>query len=226
MVRETLTLEGHLIDSDILRRVFDRVVEEGGEFEVQEFKVGARTTSRRSPASRCARATRRGSTASSRRCATWGATSQVADCRFAPAEQDGILPDDFYSTTNFDTSVRIDGRWLTAVDQKMDSALVLREGVPHCVKQGRCARARGSRCAARHPRAAARAQPRLRGLRLHVERRLGRGQQGDRDPRGGARDEARARGGGADRGGSRPGRRPLGRGARARAASSARAGWT
>ncbi len=40
MVRETLTLEGHLIDSDILRKVFDRVVEEGGEFEVQEFRVG------------------------------------------------------------------------------------------------------------------------------------------------------------------------------------------
>ena len=40
MVRETVTLEGHLIDSDILRRVFDRVVEEGGEFEVQEFRVG------------------------------------------------------------------------------------------------------------------------------------------------------------------------------------------
>ena len=40
MVHDTITLEGHLIDSDIMRRVFDRVVEEGGEFEVQEFRVG------------------------------------------------------------------------------------------------------------------------------------------------------------------------------------------
>ena len=40
MVQETVLLEGHLIDSDILKKVFDRVVEEGGQFEVLEFRVG------------------------------------------------------------------------------------------------------------------------------------------------------------------------------------------
>src|SRR5260370_34700474 len=40
MVQETVLLEGHLIDSDILKKVFDRVVEEGGAFEVLEFRVG------------------------------------------------------------------------------------------------------------------------------------------------------------------------------------------
>ena len=40
MVQETVTMEGHLIDSDILRRAFNRIVEEGGEFEVVEFRVG------------------------------------------------------------------------------------------------------------------------------------------------------------------------------------------
>jgi hypothetical protein len=40
VVHETVVLEGHLIDSDIMRRVFDRVVEGGGAFEVQEFRVG------------------------------------------------------------------------------------------------------------------------------------------------------------------------------------------
>ena len=40
MVHETVTMEGHLIDSDILRRVFNHVVEEGGGFEVLEFRVG------------------------------------------------------------------------------------------------------------------------------------------------------------------------------------------
>ena len=34
MVHETVTMEGHLIDSDILRRAFARIVEDGGEFEV------------------------------------------------------------------------------------------------------------------------------------------------------------------------------------------------
>ena len=39
MVNETITLEGHLIDSDIMRRVFDKVVEEGGEFEVLSTEI-------------------------------------------------------------------------------------------------------------------------------------------------------------------------------------------
>ena len=109
MVHDTITLEGHLIDSDIMRRVFDRVVEEGGEFEVQEFRVG-RTNDEPSFArieirsadphalDRILEAVR-----------YLGATTEVGDCAFAPAEADGILPDAFYSTTNFETLVRIDG---------------------------------------------------------------------------------------------------------------------
>jgi lysine-ketoglutarate reductase/saccharopine dehydrogenase-like protein (TIGR00300 family) len=140
MVHETITLEGHLIDSDIMRRVFDRVVEEGGEFEVLEFRVG-RTNDQPSFArveirskdphalDRILEAVR-----------YLGATTEIGDCAFAPAEADGILPDDFYSTTNFDTFVRIDGRWVEARNQKMDSALVLRGGEPVCVKQGQVKR--------------------------------------------------------------------------------------
>ena len=40
MLHETVTMEGHLIDSDILRKAFARIVEDGGEFEVLDFKVG------------------------------------------------------------------------------------------------------------------------------------------------------------------------------------------
>jgi lysine-ketoglutarate reductase/saccharopine dehydrogenase-like protein (TIGR00300 family) len=149
MVRETLTLEGHLIDSDILRKVFDRVVEEGGEFEVQEFRVG-RTNDEPSFTRIEVRARdEEGLDRILEALRYLGATSEVADCRFGPAEQDGILPDDFYSTTNFDTLVRIDGRWVVAADQKMDSALVLRDGVPHCVKQRQVRQ--GERVALRGP---------------------------------------------------------------------------
>lgn len=137
MVQETVLLAGHLIDSDILKKVFDRVVEEGGEFEVLDFHVG-RTNDAPSSARLAVKAPDpqildrilEG-------LAYLGATqAEVADARFAPAEADGILPDEFYSTTNYDTTVRIDGKWEGARDQKMDSALVMREGAPTCVKQG------------------------------------------------------------------------------------------
>ena len=137
MVRETITLEGHLIDSDIMRRVFDRVVEDGGEFEVLEFRVG-----RKNDEPSFARIDVRAADPQAldtilEGVRYLGATTDTGDASFAPAESDGILPDEFYSTTNFDTLAcgwTAGGRrWR---DQRMDCALVLRDGRPHCVKQG------------------------------------------------------------------------------------------
>jgi lysine-ketoglutarate reductase/saccharopine dehydrogenase-like protein (TIGR00300 family) len=135
LVQETVRLEGHLIDSDILRRVFDRIVEEGGEFEVLDFKVG--TTNEHPSSAEIAVKAKDPHTLDVilEGLGYWGAVAALGDARFAPAEADGILPDEFYSTTNFDTLVRIDGRWAQALDQKMDCALVMREGAPRCVKQ-------------------------------------------------------------------------------------------
>jgi lysine-ketoglutarate reductase/saccharopine dehydrogenase-like protein (TIGR00300 family) len=139
VVHETVVLEGHLIDSDIMRRVFDRVVEGGGEFEVLEFRVG-RTNQEASFARIDVRAPEPETLEAIVEGLSYlGAVSEAGggDCAFAPAEADGILPDEFYSTANFDTWVRAGGRWLAAEDQRMDCALVMREGRPRCVKQGK-----------------------------------------------------------------------------------------
>jgi lysine-ketoglutarate reductase/saccharopine dehydrogenase-like protein (TIGR00300 family) len=149
MVHETVTMEGHLIDSDILRRAFARIVEDGGEFEILEFKVGKTNDD--------ASFARLSVTAPDpehldrilEALSYLGAAAVVADARFAPAEADGIVPDEFYSTTNFDTHVRVDGKWEAAREQKMDCALVLRGGVPRCVKQGQVKK--GERVALRGP---------------------------------------------------------------------------
>ncbi len=136
MVQETVTMEGHLIDSDILRRAFARIVGEGGEFEIQEFRVG-RTNAEPSFVSLTVKARDPALLDQIlRELAYLGAAADLGDACFAPAEADGILPDEFYSTSNFDTFVRVAGQWHAAQDQKMDSALVLRDAVPCCVKQG------------------------------------------------------------------------------------------
>jgi lysine-ketoglutarate reductase/saccharopine dehydrogenase-like protein (TIGR00300 family) len=148
MVEETVTMEGHLIDSDILRKAFARVVEGGGDFEVLEFRVGKTNDSpsfiRLAVKAEAPEAVDRiledlsylGASIEAHGKGKRAASKVVEDCRFAPAEADGILPDEFYSTTNFDTFVRVDGRWEPAREQRMDCALVLRENVPLCVKQG------------------------------------------------------------------------------------------
>jgi lysine-ketoglutarate reductase/saccharopine dehydrogenase-like protein (TIGR00300 family) len=67
--------------------------------------------------------------------APFGVRFAPVDARTAPAERDGILPDEFHATSNFDTFIRIAGRWQAVRDQKMDCAIVLRDGAPTCVKQ-------------------------------------------------------------------------------------------
>jgi lysine-ketoglutarate reductase/saccharopine dehydrogenase-like protein (TIGR00300 family) len=136
MVQETVSMEGHLIDSDILRKTFDRIVEGGGEFEVLDFHVG-RTNDEASRARLTVTAPDPAALDRILESLTYlGATAEIGDARFEPAEADGILPDEFYSTTNFETFVRVDGKWQEALDQKMDSALVKRDGSLRCVKQG------------------------------------------------------------------------------------------
>ena len=151
-----------------------------------EFRVG-RTNDEPSHARLAVARPRPGtrSTASSRVWPTWARRPWSRDAASRRPRRDGILPDEFYSTTNFETFVRVDGALGAAcATQKMDCALVLRDGAPRCVKQGRVRPGEPVRAARRrHPRASAGAEPRLLRVRLHVERHLGGGQQGHRHRR-------------------------------------------
>jgi lysine-ketoglutarate reductase/saccharopine dehydrogenase-like protein (TIGR00300 family) len=51
-----------------------------------------------------------------------------------PADRDGCVPDDFYSTTNMRTHVRVAGRWIEVERQRMDAVIVLEDGRAVCRK--------------------------------------------------------------------------------------------
>jgi lysine-ketoglutarate reductase/saccharopine dehydrogenase-like protein (TIGR00300 family) len=62
--------------------------------------------------------------------------SSAPDATFVPAPSDGVLPENFFSTTNLPTYVRIKGAWQMPREPRMDSALVLdRDGL--WVREGR-----------------------------------------------------------------------------------------
>jgi len=141
MVQEIVTLEGHIIDSDVLRRVMGKIVETGGSFEIEEFRVG-RTNEEPSYARLAVRAEDPATLDRVLESLSYlGAASQVRDAAFAPAEADGILPDEFYSSTNLPTFVRSGGRWEEVGEQRMDCAVVRRDGRLLCVKQRKVRRA-------------------------------------------------------------------------------------
>jgi lysine-ketoglutarate reductase/saccharopine dehydrogenase-like protein (TIGR00300 family) len=134
-VSELVEAAGHLVDSGILNAIFDAVIRHGGAFEVQRFELG-RTNDE---PSRVAMRVSAPDAAQLRElledlvplgCAV--ATEQDALTR--PADRDGCAPDDFYSTTNHETHVRYDGRWIVVDHQRMDAAIVIASGRASCRK--------------------------------------------------------------------------------------------
>ncbi len=122
---EEITLEGHIIDSWILPSVMDTVMDLGGEYNMEEIRVG-----RRKEESSYARLKISAATDEQlRRILTalqdYGATLVSRDdVRTEPAPADGILPDDFYSTTHLATQVRLNGNWVDVEATEMDLVIV------------------------------------------------------------------------------------------------------
>lgn len=124
--QERISLRGHIIDSLILPRVFDIVMDMGGEFVVEEISVG---TDKRAPSyARLAISAETEEKLSRiiRALQVVGAELISADdARTEPAPRDGVLPERFYSTTNLPTQVRLFGTWVDVSDTEMDLVIVV-----------------------------------------------------------------------------------------------------
>jgi len=125
-VAEVVEAEGHLIDSQILNAMFDTVVRHDGSFEVLEFRIG-RTNDE--PSFVSMRVSADGEPALGellQELVTLGCrVARVEDAHLAPADRDGCAPEDFYSTTNHQTFVRLAGAWIAVRAQRMDAAIVV-----------------------------------------------------------------------------------------------------
>src|ERR1700734_1899534 len=104
---EVVEAQGHLIDSHIMERIFDSVVEYGARFEVEHFSIG-RTNS--DPSSLRLKVEAESQQQMDELMAVllgFGCTAiDTGDAELRVAEKDWCAPEDFYSTTNQRTQVR------------------------------------------------------------------------------------------------------------------------
>ena len=132
---EIVVADGHLVDSQLLNLIFDKVIERGSRFEVLEFRLG-RTNEEFSHLKLKVTA---GDAQTLRHLLEelmpLGCHS-TPDCDVVlrPAEADGVVAADFYSTTNHQTQVRHGGAWLEVARQRMDAVVVIEDGRPTCRK--------------------------------------------------------------------------------------------
>jgi len=127
--------EGHLIDSGTLSRIFDHIIQAGADYEVLDFRIG-RTNEQTSTAelSIQARDTTTLTELLENLIPLGALVVDPAEARTEPAPADGVVPEEFYSTTNHRTEVRHGGRWIPVRNQRMDSVVVVRDGEAVCTK--------------------------------------------------------------------------------------------
>ncbi len=131
--QEVVEAQGHLIDSHIMEQIFDQVVEFGGRFEVEEFRVG-RTNSEPSYLRLKVESQERATMDRLLQQLLGLGCSPVdsGDAQLRAVERDRCAPEDFYSTTNHRTLVRHLQQWIEVENQRMDALVVIAAGRAVC----------------------------------------------------------------------------------------------
>ena len=126
MASEIVELRGHILDSPVLPKILDLIMAFGADYEIETIQIGhsrrdqsfARirivATNEKALEEILEQVTRSGA-----------ALSRMENAAVEPAPRDGVLPDDFYATTNLPTEVLIDNHWIKTSNAEMDCALVV-----------------------------------------------------------------------------------------------------
>ncbi len=123
MVVESLTVEGHLLDEHKLSQVLATLDEHGVPFHVRRFRIGDRAEDESLIDLELHGETAEQIQAAVQACAQFGVKFSFEDAELAEADRDGVLPEGFYSTTNFQTNVRVQGETIGVERLEMDCGI-------------------------------------------------------------------------------------------------------
>jgi lysine-ketoglutarate reductase/saccharopine dehydrogenase-like protein (TIGR00300 family) len=126
MPSEVIELSGHIIDSWSLPKAWDTIMDRGGNFVVQEMRVGVNKTETSYARLKVEAPDDETLELIISELQQLGAVLlHGADAQTVAVEQDGVLPDKFYSTTNLPTQVRLQGQWVDVEKIEMDVVIVI-----------------------------------------------------------------------------------------------------
>ncbi|OKH55496.1 TIGR00300 family protein [Calothrix sp. HK-06] len=123
-----LKLEGHLLDSGLINRALDLIIDNGGSFQVLNFNLGEQRQSTSAAEVRVSAPSHEVMESILSHLIDLGAVDlpeDERDAKLEPVEQNGVAPDDFYVTTIYPTEVRISGEWVQVQNQRMDGAIAI-----------------------------------------------------------------------------------------------------
>ncbi len=126
MVSEVVELKGHIIDSLLLPKVLDDIMDHRGSFEILRIAVGKRKSDPSAAQIRVCASSRAHLQELLKRIEQHGAVvAAQRDAELKRAPKDGVFPEGFYSTTNLPTWVRLKGRWARVTPTEMDCGIAV-----------------------------------------------------------------------------------------------------
>jgi lysine-ketoglutarate reductase/saccharopine dehydrogenase-like protein (TIGR00300 family) len=126
MARSIVEISGHIIDSLILPKVLDLIINLGAEFEIVEIHIGHRRTDRsyaRIQVEAATPALLERVLANIKEHGALPVDEKEEAVQLEAAPADGVFPDHFYSTTNLATWVSVNNQWVEVELPEMDCGI-------------------------------------------------------------------------------------------------------
>ncbi len=129
-----IEVSGHLIDSLILTKIFDKIMDLKGEFQVQEIEIGKRKKDQSYARLLVSGKNQKHLDKILETIYREGAVSKIQKkITLKKSPKNYVMPDNFYSTTNNHTQVFHEGRWIQVGNMMMDKCIVVKGNRAFCV---------------------------------------------------------------------------------------------
>ena len=131
---QEIEVGGHLIDSSILTKIFDKIMDLQGEFQVQEIEIGKKKRDQSFARLLVTGKNQKHLDEILETVYRLGAVSKIQQqIKLKKSPKNYVMPDNFYSTTNNHTNVFHKGKWISVENMMMDKCIVVKGNRAFCV---------------------------------------------------------------------------------------------
>lgn len=126
MYVEKIRLSGHIIDSFTLQKVMDTIIDQGGDYEIEELNVGKHNTDTSTARIRIeSKSEKVLDKILDMVTDLGGELVEDEEVELIASDKDKTVPKNFYSTTNYNTKIHFNGKWINIDNIEMDCVLTV-----------------------------------------------------------------------------------------------------
>jgi lysine-ketoglutarate reductase/saccharopine dehydrogenase-like protein (TIGR00300 family) len=131
---QEIEVSGHIIDSSILTKIFDKIMDLHGEFQVEEINIGKKKKDQSYARLSITGKNQKHLGEILETIYREGAVSKIQKgIQLKKSPKNMVMPENFYSTTNNHTQVFYNDKWIQVENMMMDKCIVVKEHRAFCV---------------------------------------------------------------------------------------------